>query len=124
MNTITVSLAMVAMLVFSASATPCSDLCSAECALALQACQFSGTLGDLCATENNICQKDCAASCNCVDSCAEKCGSAFTTCKGDGADLLKVESCSLNFEVCETQCGTQCEMQTYNEAVKALIPGV
>ncbi|KAK3795181.1 hypothetical protein RRG08_056244 [Elysia crispata] len=51
-----------AMLVFSASATPCSDLCLAECALVLQVCQFSGTLSDLCAAENNICLKDCAAS--------------------------------------------------------------
>ncbi|RUS87395.1 hypothetical protein EGW08_004849 [Elysia chlorotica] len=123
MNTFTATLAVVAMLVFSTSATPCSDICAAECALSLQACQFSGALGDLCATENTICTKDCDASCFCVDSCAEKCGTAFAACKGDGVDLLKLESCTFNFEACEAQCGTQCEMQAYNDALKAVIPG-
>ncbi|RUS82275.1 hypothetical protein EGW08_009953 [Elysia chlorotica] len=123
MNSCTAALAVVAMLVFSTSATPCSDICAAECALSLQTCQISGALGELCATANTICTKDCDAACYCIDSCAEKCGSAFAACKGDGTDLLKLETCSLNFEACEAQCGAQCEVQTYSDAIKAVIPG-
>ncbi|RUS87394.1 hypothetical protein EGW08_004848 [Elysia chlorotica] len=117
MNSFTASLAVAAILVFSTSATPCTDICLSECAFTLQSCQLIGTPADLCASENEICTKDCDFSCNCIDICAEKCGSAFAACKGDGIDLLKLESCSITLEVCEVQCGTECGMNNLIESV-------
>ncbi|RUS74749.1 hypothetical protein EGW08_017478 [Elysia chlorotica] len=113
-------LAAVALLAFSVNASPCTDICNGQCALANGACSFSGVFGDLCATQNNICSQACAAACNCVDTCAAECGGAFATCKGDGSDLVTVASCGLNLSVCSATCQAKCQFSTFAGIVNSL----
>ncbi|GFS06710.1 hypothetical protein ElyMa_001232000 [Elysia marginata] len=122
MNTLAV-FAVVAALVYTASASPCTDICNGQCALQNSACSFSGIFGNLCATQNNICLQACAAACNCVDTCGTQCGGEYATCKGDGSDVLTVLQCGVNLPVCASKCHAQCQFNTFAGIVNSLTGG-
>ena len=124
MNSLAVSLALMVALVYATSASPCTDICNGECALARQACELPGIFGDLCETSFNICSQSCAAACNCVDTCAQQCGAPFAECRGDGTNPLNLLSCGLNLSICTATCQTQCGFSTFAAIVNAVTGGV
>ncbi|RUS71986.1 hypothetical protein EGW08_020256, partial [Elysia chlorotica] len=73
--------ALVAMLASMAYATPCTDICNAQCTIQKQTCSFAEIFGNLCDTVGGVCAQSCAAACSCADSCAAQCGGEFATCK-------------------------------------------
>ena len=120
MNSLVVSLAIMAVLAYTAGATPCTEICNGQCALAKQACDLPGIFGDLCDTSYAICGLACGAACNCVDTCAQQCGGEFAECRGDGFNPLNVAACGLNLSVCGAACTTQCGFTTLAGIVNSL----
>ncbi|GFO38159.1 hypothetical protein PoB_006466400 [Plakobranchus ocellatus] len=120
MRTLTVCLVIVALVVYSAGASPCTDICGGQCALASQACDFTGTMGDLCGTLANVCAQTCAAACHCVDTCGEQCGGEYAACKGDDSGVLNVATCGLNLNVCGATCQSQCQFDSLSAIISGL----
>ena len=56
MKTLTV-VAVVALLVYTANATPCTDICNAQCTIQQQSCAFTEIFGNLCDTINGVCTR-------------------------------------------------------------------
>ncbi|RUS87734.1 hypothetical protein EGW08_004480 [Elysia chlorotica] len=125
MNTLTVT-AIVAMLVCAASATPCTDICNAQCTIQKQTCSFAGIFGNLCDTVNGVCTQACGAACGCADSCAAKCGGEYATCKSADSSAaglfggLNVLSCGLNLSVCSSTCQLECNFNLLAGVVNSL----
>ena len=103
--------AVLAVLAYTATATPCTDICNAQCTIQQQTCAFSEIFGDLCDTVNGVCTQACAAACGCADSCATQCGGEYATCRGDDSSplgILNVYSCGINLSVCSSACHLKC----------------
>ncbi|GFS22841.1 hypothetical protein ElyMa_003374000 [Elysia marginata] len=104
--------AVVVLFVYSAGATPCTDICNAQCTIQQQSCAFTEIFGNLCDTINGVCTQACAAACGCADSCAAQCGGEYATCKGGDAGPLggvfNVLSCGIGLSVCSSTCQLQC----------------
>ncbi|GFO18713.1 hypothetical protein PoB_004521800 [Plakobranchus ocellatus] len=113
-------LSVIALMAYTASATPCTDICNGQCAIQQQSCAFTGIFGNLCATLNGVCTQACAAACGCADTCATQCGGEYATCKGDGSDILNVFSCGLNLSVCSATCHLQCNFNLFAGIVNSL----
>ncbi|GFR63525.1 hypothetical protein ElyMa_001897500 [Elysia marginata] len=117
------ALLAVAMLAYTASATPCTDICNGQCALQKETCDFAEIFGDLCGTVNAVCTSACDAACGCADSCATKCGGQYATCKGDASGLLaglNVLKCGLDLSVCSSTCHLQCKFNHFASIVNSL----
>ncbi|KAK3706572.1 hypothetical protein RRG08_055011 [Elysia crispata] len=125
MNTFT-SVALVALLVYTVSATPCTDICNAQCTIQKQTCAFTDIFGNLCDTVNGVCTQACTAACGCADSCAAKCGGEYASCKGEASSAagpfggLNVLSCGVNLSVCSATCQLQCNFNLLAGVVNSL----
>lgn len=123
MNTFAALLA-VALLAYTVSATPCTDICNGQCALQKQSCDFAEIFGDLCTTVNGVCTQACTAACGCADSCATKCGGEYATCKSSDSSgatgALNVFQCGLNLSVCSSTCQLQCNFNLFAGVVNSL----
>ena len=122
MKTFTV-VAVVALLVYTANATPCTDICNAQCTIQQQSCAFTEIFGNLCDTINGVCTQACTAACGCADSCAAQCGGEYAMCKGDASGPLgglNVLSCALNLSVCSSTCQLQCNFNLLAGVVNSL----
>ncbi|RUS71822.1 hypothetical protein EGW08_020407 [Elysia chlorotica] len=125
MNTFTV-FALVAMLVSVAYATPCTEICGAQCNFQKKACDFVHIFGNLCATLEGVCAMACQATCGCADSCAVQCGEENAHCRGADSSAagpfggLNVLSCGLNLPVCSSTCQLKCGFNNLAGLVSAL----
>ncbi|RUS71990.1 hypothetical protein EGW08_020260 [Elysia chlorotica] len=125
MNTFAV-FALVAMLASMAYATPCTDICNAQCTIQKQTCSFAEIFGNLCDTVGGVCTQSCAAACSCADSCAAQCGGEYATCKSADTSAagpfggLNVLSCGLNLGVCSSTCQLQCNFNLLAGIVNSL----
>ncbi|RUS73719.1 hypothetical protein EGW08_018525 [Elysia chlorotica] len=122
MKTFTV-LAVVALLCYTANATPCTDICNAQCTIQQQTCAFTEIFGDLCDTIGGICGQTCTAACGCADSCAAQCGEEFATCKGSANGPfsgLNIFSCGINLSVCSSTCQLHCNFNLLAGIVNSL----
>ncbi|GFS24474.1 hypothetical protein ElyMa_005158400 [Elysia marginata] len=103
--------AVVALLVCASNATPCTEICGAQCTIQKQTCSFAQIFGNLCDTIGGVCNQACSAACGCADSCAEQCGGEFATCQGESSGPLRglnVLTCGLNLSMCASTCQLQC----------------
>ncbi|GFO18716.1 hypothetical protein PoB_004522100 [Plakobranchus ocellatus] len=112
-------ISVLALMAYTASATPCTDICNGQCVLEKQACDFTGLLGDLCDTQYGLCTQTCTAACSCADTCAAQCGGEYATCKAD-ADVLNIFSCGLNLSICASTCQAQCNFNLFAGIVNSL----
>ena len=112
--------AAVAALAYTANGSPCTDICNGQCTLQMNACEFTGIFGNLCASQNGICTQTCAAACNCADTCAAQCGGEYATCNGNGNDVSTVLSCGVNLSLCSSTCQAQCSFDTFAGIINAL----
>ncbi|RUS79868.1 hypothetical protein EGW08_012394 [Elysia chlorotica] len=123
MKTFTV-LAVVALLCYTANATPCTDICNAQCTISQQSCAFTEIFGNLCDTIAGVCGQACTAACSCADSCAAQCGGEYATCKGAASSGplggLNVLSCGLNLGLCSSTCQLQCNFNLLAGVVNSL----
>ncbi|GFR63920.1 hypothetical protein ElyMa_000167100 [Elysia marginata] len=119
-----VSLAVVAILVLSTNASPCTDTCSGQCGFAQQACDLTGLLGGLCQTQATICNTACGAVCNCIDTCGAQCGGQLAECRGDGTNPLSLITCGFTFTACNAMCNAQCSFSTVAGVVDTIAGGV
>ncbi|GFO18719.1 hypothetical protein PoB_004522400 [Plakobranchus ocellatus] len=119
----TAVLSLLALMAYIVTATPCADICNAQCDLRKQTCKFIDVFGILCETQNEICTKACDAACGCVDTCAKKCGGEYASCKGEGKALLGIYSCGLNLTVCTSTCHTKCNFKLYSTIVTSITTG-
>ncbi|GFR63923.1 hypothetical protein ElyMa_000167300 [Elysia marginata] len=119
-----VSLAVIAVLVYSTNASPCTDTCSGQCGFAQQACDLTGLLGGLCQTQATICNTACGAVCNCVDTCGAQCGGQLAECRGDGTNPLSMITCGFAFTSCNAMCNTQCAFTTVAGVVDTIAGSV
>ncbi|GFR63520.1 hypothetical protein ElyMa_001897300 [Elysia marginata] len=120
------ALLAIALLAYTASATPCTDICNGQCALKKNVCDFAEVFGNLCEIENSVCTKACDAACGCADTCATKCGGDYATCKGDASGVygvLNVYRCGLNLSVCSATCQLQCKFNLFASVVQSLGSG-
>ncbi|RUS73713.1 hypothetical protein EGW08_018519 [Elysia chlorotica] len=122
MKTFTV-LAVVALLCYTANATPCTDICNAQCTIQQQSCAFTEIFGYLCDTIVVFCGQSCTAACCCADSCAAQCGVEFATCKGAAIGPFlgfNFFSCGFNLFVCSSTCQLQCNFNLLAGVVNSL----
>ncbi|GFO33168.1 hypothetical protein PoB_005967300 [Plakobranchus ocellatus] len=119
MNTLTI-VAVLAVLAYSATATPCTDICNAQCTIQKNSCDFAEVFGDLCTTLNGVCTQACAAACGCADTCAAQCGGEYATCKSEDKGVLNVLSCGLNLSVCSATCQLTCNFNLLASIVNSL----
>ncbi|KAK3759547.1 hypothetical protein RRG08_065891 [Elysia crispata] len=125
MNTFA-AIAVIAMLAYTVNATPCTDICNAQCTIQKQSCDFTEIFGNLCDTINGVCTQACTAACACADSCAEQCGGEYATCKsGDSSPAgplggLNVLSCGFNLSVCSATCQLKCNFNLLAGVVNSL----
>ncbi|GFS24482.1 hypothetical protein ElyMa_001664900 [Elysia marginata] len=129
MNTFA-AVAVVALLAYTANATPCTDICNADicnaqCTIQKQSCDFAEIFGNLCDTINGVCTQACTAACGCADSCAMQCGGEYAACKADASaagpfGVLNVLSCGLNLSVCSETCQLQCNFNLLAGVVNSL----
>ncbi|KAK3777521.1 hypothetical protein RRG08_044811 [Elysia crispata] len=115
-------IAVVALLFYTVNATPCTDICNAQCTIQKQSCEFSGIFGNLCDTINGVCTQACAAACGCADSCAAQCGEEYAACKGEKGPLgfLNIFACGINLSVCSSTCQLQCNFNLLAGVVNSL----
>ncbi|GFS23833.1 hypothetical protein ElyMa_001649700 [Elysia marginata] len=128
MNTFAV-VATFALLAYTVNATPCTDICSAKCALQKQTCDFADVFGNLCETMNAACTQNCNAACGCADGCSAECGEEFATCQNAdtsndagpfGLASLSVLSCGMNAPVCQMKCQLKCQFNLLAAAADAM----
>ena len=127
MNTFAVFVA-VAMLASMVNATPCTDICNAQCEIQKNTCTFAELFGNLCDTVNGVCTQACTAACSCADSCATECGGAYAKCKADDSAAasagpfpgLNVLSCGINLPICSATCQAKCNFNLLAGVVNAL----
>ncbi|KAK3716278.1 hypothetical protein RRG08_065897 [Elysia crispata] len=106
--------AVVAMLVYTVNATPCTEICSTQCAFQKKACTFADIFGNLCDTLDGVCAMACSAACGCADTCATECGEQNAQCAGaDSSDAgpfrgLNVLSCGIKLPICSSKCQLKC----------------
>ncbi|KAK3759548.1 hypothetical protein RRG08_065892 [Elysia crispata] len=117
--------AIAALLAYTVNATPCTDICNAQCTMQKKTCVFSGIPDNLCGTVNGVCTMACAAACVCVDSCAAECGDEPSKCKGDDSAAvphgdLNVLSCGINVSVCSSSCQMKCNFNLFAGVVNAV----
>ncbi|GFS11102.1 hypothetical protein ElyMa_003077200 [Elysia marginata] len=116
--------ALVALLAYSADATPCTDICNAQCTIQKQSCAFAEIFGNLCDTIAGVCSQACTAACGCADGCAAQCGGEYATCKGENSGgplgVLNVLSCGVNLSVCSSTCQLQCNFNLLAGVVNSL----
>ncbi|KAK3759546.1 hypothetical protein RRG08_065890 [Elysia crispata] len=125
MNTFAI-FAFIALLVYTARATPCKNICDAQCTIQKETCGLTKIFGNLCNKVNGVCTLVCSAACTCADSCAAKCGENYAKCTGGNSSLdiilknLNVLSCGIHSSLCSSTCRHRCEFNRLAGIVNSL----